>query len=40
MDTFGKKITALRKEKKISQGILAKSINTQHRLLEGTNGMR
>ena len=28
MDTFGKKITALRKEKKISQGELAKLINT------------
>lgn len=28
MDTFGKKITALRKEKKISQGELAKMINT------------
>jgi transcriptional regulator with XRE-family HTH domain len=28
MDTFGKKITALRKDKKISQGELAKLINT------------
>ncbi len=28
MDAFGKKITALRKEKKISQGELAKLINT------------
>ena len=28
MDSFGKKITALRKEKKISQGELAKLINT------------
>lgn len=28
MDTFGKKMTALRKEKKISQGELAKMINT------------
>lgn len=28
MDTFGKKMSALRKEKKISQGELAKLINT------------
>ena len=28
MDTFGKKITALRKAKKISQGGLAKKLNT------------
>jgi len=28
MDTFGKKITALRKDKKISQGELAKLIST------------
>jgi len=40
MNTFGKKMAALRKDRKISQGDLAKILSTSVSVIVGMKGMR